>query len=462
MKSIFPLIIFTAAIPVLRGADVPRTDPASPTNPLVLTSEYITLLADALRTNHPAVLAAEARAEAAAQNARAVRTWADPTVRLGALAAREPMRAEDGDLIYGVEQKLPLFGKPAAAREVAKAETEMANANTQYQFQLRRVDFTKHLLQAALTDHLARIAQEDLQWLETLIATLEQRLQAGQASQLELLKAQNEKTRQADRLTTQINHRYHERLAMNIMLGHWDGQPWPEFQLPGVAPIIPHSPELDRLALKFEPKLRLMRQEITRDDANARLTRRQRLPDVSAGIEARNYTGDGSFRQGTLLLGITLPWVNRSSYKAEIARDEARARATRLDVAEYELSVREEIHKLLVMIDAARREAVLLRDQVIPRSQSGMEAIRAAWEAGRGTLADLFEARRMLLDAKSMYFRAVAEQYTAMAQLVLCCGLGDLQAIEPFALPNRNNPAEATSGNPTNAGTTNSGKEPKP
>src|SRR5215212_3855938 len=80
------------------------------TNRIVLSAEYISTLSEGLRTNHPGVTAASARAFAAAQNVHSVRTWEDPTIRLGGMAAREEMRAEDGDIIYGVEQKLPLFG----------------------------------------------------------------------------------------------------------------------------------------------------------------------------------------------------------------------------------------------------------------------------------------------------------------------------------------------------------------
>ena len=51
-------------------------------------------------------------------------------------------------------------------------------------------------------------------------------------------------------------------------------------------------------------------------------------------------------------------------------------------------------------------------------------------------MREVVETRRMLLDARLMYARAVAEQYTMMAELVLCCGLGDFEALEMIgALP---------------------------
>jgi len=281
-----------------------------------------------------------------------------------------------------------------------------------------------------VNDRLFAIGREDLQWLDAVLLTLENRIATGQASQLELLKAQNEKSKRAERLNTDSNNRFHERVAMNIMLGREIGEPWPDFELPPVGPAIPHSPQLERLALKFEPKLRMMRQEIKRAQAAVHLVRRQQLPDVSAGIEARNYTGDGSFRQSVLLLSMNLPWGNRAKYKHDISREEAKSLATEWEARDYELTIQEEIHKLILMIDAGRRNALLFRDQIIPRSRTGLEAIRAAWEAGRGTLNEVLEGRRMLLEAEAMYAQAVADQYTAMAELVLCCGLGDLQALE--------------------------------
>ena len=81
-------------------------------------------------------------------------------------------------------------------------------------------------------------------------------------------------------------------------------------------------------------------------------------------------------------------------------------------------------------IDAARREALLYRDEIIPRSQSALDSARTGWESGRSTFRDVLEARRMLLEGRLMQARAVAEQYQMLSELVLCCGLGDLEALE--------------------------------
>lgn len=115
---------------------------------------------------------------------------------------------------------------------------------------------------------------------------------------------------------------------------------------------------------------------------------------------------------------------------SQVQRDEAKLKAAELDLVDYELSVREEVHQLTVKIDAARREAVLYRDQIIPRSQSALDSARSGWETSRNSFRDVLDARRMLLEGRLMQARAVAEQYQMLSELVLCCGLGDMEALQ--------------------------------
>jgi outer membrane protein TolC len=188
----------------------------------------------------------------------------------------------------------------------------------------------------------------------------------------------------------------------------------------------------------------MLRNDFLQAQAAARLTHRQRLPDVSVGVAARNYTGDGSLRQGMLLLGMNLPWGNAAKYRSDIARDEAKAEAARFEFLDYELTVREQIHKLALAIDVSRREALLYHDQIIPRSDAALASLRASWEAGRAMLSDVLEARRMVLDGQAMYAQAIADQYSSLADLVQFCGLSGIDKLLEVGVP----PAPSTSPQP--------------
>lgn len=411
------------------------------TNTVVLTPALVNQFAEEMRTNHPALAAAAARTNAAAAGIAAVRTWEDPMLKVGAMAAEQMMRAEDGDIAYGAEQKLPLWGKPALARRVARAELEVEIAGGEMQFQQLRSELAKALFRTALAERIVAVDEQDLAYVQTLADAMEANYAVGGVTRFDLLQIQNERAKRLEQLKTARAQLTHERLALNRFLNHDLNFAWPALDLPPVAGPVVYNGRLVQMALKNEPKLRMMRGQIKQAEAMVASTRRMRLPEVSVGAEGRNYSGNGEWRQAGFMVSFNLPLFNRAKYRADIRRDEAKLQTVEAETADYELAVREEVHDLTVKIDVGRREAVLYRDEIIPRSEAALESARSAWEAGRGMFRDVLDARRMLLDARLMFARAVAEQYQMMSELVLCCGLGDLEALQMIgAQPESLNP----------------------
>jgi cobalt-zinc-cadmium efflux system outer membrane protein len=345
-------------------------------------------------------------------------------------SARGPSLAEDGNLLYGVEQKLPLFGKPAAARAVAVAEAQSQSSRANWQFQSLRRDLARALFRAAASERLVEIGRQDLSWLETMVATAEERFRAGAASQVDVLRTQNERSKRFELVRTDTRRRDAERASVNRLLGRDLHEPLPRFELPEVAGAVSYTTQLVTYAVRHESKLSMMQREIRAAEARVESTRRARRPDVAAGLEARQYSGDGGFREGMAFLSLSLPWFNSGRYRSDLARDKAKLDAVQFDAADYEAAVREEVHHLAVQIDAARRDALLYRDEILPRAEQARSVAHNAWLAGPGMFFDVMEARRMVLEAQLMLARAVSEQYQMMSELVLSCGLRDLDALQ--------------------------------
>ncbi len=400
------------------------------TNVIRIMPEFLADLSEELRTNNPAVHAVRWRANAASANARTVRSWDDPMAKIGAMGARTENRADDGDLIYGVEQKLPLFGKPKAARQVADAEAAAESAKVEVQFQNLRRDLAKAVFRAGLADRVVALGYEDIAWLDTLVNSVEARYRNGMASLTELIQTQNERAKRLNQLRTDESTVHHEHVAINRLLNRSSSFHWNRFELPGIASAIPFTGRLLELALKNEPKLRVMERDLKTMEASVDAARRARLPDFSIGAQGRNYTGNGDFRSAELMLSFNLPWGNRDKYDAEIKREQAKKVAVEYDIDNERTALAQEMYQLTFMIDNARREALLYRDELIPRSRMALEAAHSAWHSGNGMLRDVIEARRMLTESQFMYARAVSEQYQAMSELVLCCGVGDLEALQ--------------------------------
>jgi len=397
--------------------------------PQLITPAFISQLAEEMRGKHPALHAAYARTNAANFSIATVRTWDDPMLRGGVMTAEKMMRMDDGDLIYGIEQKLPLFGKPRLARELARSELSVENATTDYQFQALRSELAKALFRTALAERVVAVGEQDLGWLATIVQAGEGKYQSGQAPLMNLLQLQNERTKRTTQLETDRQKLTHERATLNRLLNRGLLSPWPALQLPEAGLKVAYSEALVGFAIRYEPKLRMMQRQIETARAAVAVTRRERLPDVSVGAQSRNYSGTGEFRQAEFMVSFNLPLFNTSKYRAAIKRDEARLKAVEFAAADYTQSLREEIHGLTVKIDAARRESLSYREQIIPRSEQALASAQSMWESGEGATRDLLDARRMLLESRLMHARAMAEHYEMLADLVLCCGLGDFEAL---------------------------------
>lgn len=423
------LLSWSVLVGAVLGAAAADSLPLPPGDLVALTPAVINALADTLATNNPASLAAEARVEAAVANVASVRTWEDPLLVAGGMFADTSMRAEDGDLLYGVEQKLPLFGRPKARRQMAAREATVIQADREAILQRLRSDLAQALFRAAFAQHAEEIGVEDLAWLSRMVKTVEDRYRVGDLPQTYLLRLQNDQARRADQLITDQRRVTQSLALVNRLLNRPVEAPWPRLRLPPVAGEVPYDARVVGLAVANEPRLKVLREQVRQADAAVEVSRRQRHPEVALGAEGRNYTGSGEFRQAVVTVSVSLPWVNAGKYRQDVRREASRRAAAELDVTDQELAVREEVRRLTVDIDAARREALLYRDQISPRSEQALESAQASWMANRAVFLDVMEARRMLIEARLMYARAVSEQYQMLSELVLCCGLGDLEAL---------------------------------
>ncbi|HYE32259.1 MAG TPA: TolC family protein [Methylomirabilota bacterium] len=396
----------------------------------VVDTPFLNALSEEARTNSAALKASESRVEAAREERRAVRTWEDPMIEMGGVLAKKEMRMDEGDIVYGVEQPLPLFGRPKVAKNAADAEITVAESRHEMEFQLLRRDISIAAFKLALAEAEVELAKEEVEWLRLTQRVAEERYANGMGEQVEALRAQTETTRAANMISTATQEREVARATLNRLLNRPADQEWERLELPEVAPEVPYTPAAVRLALQGEPELRLLKAEAEAAAARTHVARKAAKPMVGVALEGRQYSGEGAFREGAVVFKMSVPWVNRDKYKADIRRAQALAEAAEHEARDYEAAVRAEVRMLVTRIDQGRREALLLRDEALPRARQTLTAAEAGWRAGADSLRDVIEARRMLLDIRRGYLRAVTEQYLAMSELVLCCGLGDFEALQ--------------------------------
>jgi cobalt-zinc-cadmium efflux system outer membrane protein len=411
-----------------------QTPAAASTNGVVITTDLIERLMDEAQTNNPGFLAANSRAKSATANVASVRTWEDPTFMVGvSLFSPQGFEAsEQGDLTYGISQKLPLWGNPSLNRHVAEATASVRHAETDFRFRQLRRDVMKQLYATALAEREVQIGEQDLAWLQVTANEIEAKYKTGQAGVADTLQIQNEVAERNDSLRTDQLMLGHEGVSLNRLLNRDFNSHWPSLQLPDVFPVIPYNQALLSIALTNEPEIKVMEEEIKAADAETKLTRRSRLPDVSLGVQGDQYSGDGGFRSGTFTLSFSLPWFNESKYSKDYQREQEAQKAVEEDRDDQVLMVREELHHLTLDIEDQHREALLYRDEITTRAGQMLASRLTDWETGRGTLRDVLDARRMWLDSQLTAAQAIAGEQQDVAELLLWTGLESTESLMPL------------------------------
>ncbi len=425
----FPGLVFTVLAFGLSNALAQEKVEARKELP-ISTALVDSLLTEA-KANNPSILAATARRKAAEINADSVRTWEDPMAMFGGsvYSDRGFKPSEEGNLAYGIEQKLPLWGRPKLAMRAAQSEASVKAAELNVRTAELRHALRKALLRIALAEEMVRIAEEHVASLKATAQTTNIRFQNGQGSVGDTLQIENEVSKGADALRTTRNELAHEQLSLNRLLNRQLTTSWPTFRLPEIAPAIPLSDRLLSLAIENEPKLKVLAEEISQAQANAELTKKTRLPDVSLGVEGRQYSGDGEFRSGMFSLKVSLPWINGDKYRKDYAREKEKENSAIFEREEEILTLKEALHHLSVGIEAARREALLQKGEILPRSEQALRSRLTDWESGKGGFRDVLESRRMLLESEVTLARATQMEHELLSEMLLWTGLTSIEEL---------------------------------
>ncbi len=450
MKPPFSSVTFVIPFAIVAARLAAAGSPSAPA-PVEVTTAFVDGLVAEGRAHNAALRAAEAQTGAAEAAVTAVRTWADPMASVGVWAptARGMKASELGNLVYGIEEQLPLYGRPDLARAVASADAAGARYAAEAESQRLRRDIRVALDGLALAGLEADVAAQDLAWIDATLSEVDHRYRVGRASQVDWLRIQTARAVAGEDLKSRARDFDHASLALNRLLNRDLHASWPRIATPALRPPLPFSGRLVEAARAGEPRLKVMRQESLSAQATADLTRRQRLPDVSLGVETRQYSGDGGFREGMVTLNFSVPWLNRNRYDDEWRRDRLRKRSSELAAEDYEASVQEELHHHVLELEAARSKALLFRDQLIPLTRQTLSSAQAAWEANLGSFQDVLDAHRLLLADQLALAQALIDQDTMLTEVALLAGIPDPD--ELFAL----------GGSPLSSNETTANEDPK-
>lgn len=390
-------------------------------SPTVINPGYLnTLISEAL-SKHPKIEAAEARSQAATQAIHAVRLWQDPELGLGITAARRSMREDDGDIRVVFDQMLPRPNLYDAEKRRATAGQKMQVAERDVSANELALAVAQTTIELALADEALRFQEQEIQWLVTSVRTAQEKSKNPDATSVEPLRLESELAVRSQKWETAKRQRVQMTKTLNLLLSRDPESSWPVLALSDQNARQVSAAELRVELEKNNPRLLALRHQVEATQADTDAAREKRKPVFSMGVETNVYSG-GDFRDAMLMIKMSLPWFNRSAYRADIAQAENLKRAAEGDLSAQTREFYAQLNGLIAEVENSSRLSAAYQTEVVPKSKLAVESIENAWVSSKATLTEVLDARRALLEVRQEQKRAAAAQQAALQSLSAITG----------------------------------------
>ena len=265
---------------------------------------------------------------------------------------------------------------------------------------------------------------EDLEQAKALaddfLAKTKARFDAGTVPEIDVIKAKVDRAQAETGLIAIQRQLATSRSALNRLLGRPLASPLELSDPLAVPPPLPPLDALIDLAAAHRPDLASLAAQRKAASASTKLARSYWLPDFSFGLARNTYQGDSS--TFTTVAGISFPlffWQHQKGQVAEARHYEEELSASSRDL---EAQVALEVRTAFQAADTARRQAIYLRDQLLPEAQRAYDIASKSYSLGGLSALDLLDSKRTLLDAESELADALGAANDSRADLERAIG----------------------------------------
>ena len=393
--------------------------PSAAAEPVVLR------LADVLasvRSQNPALQAAESRARAAAAVPARVRALDDPTFGWEVFNAPESLRIDQAENnILKLTQALPFPGKRALAGQVAEHDAERVRLDGQrLVLDLVRAA-TRAYVDLWLAYELRAIDQRDGTLAARAVRLAADRYAVGAGSQAEALEAEVDRSPLLERAATAALEIDAAQATLNALLSRPAAEPLGVPEAPPAPRLRIDVETLTTRALAVRPEVAAAESAVAGAEDGRRLAARSSLPDFELTV-SRFQNTDAPDGFGAMA-SVTLPFAYPAKYAA--ARDEAAAMlaAATAERRRIDDEVRREVRQAYLRVQAAEIRHDLLRSRHVPQAEQRVRVAESDYTAGTADFATLAARVRAVAETHRAHAQAVADLATARAELDRAVGV---------------------------------------
>ena len=382
-----------------------RADVALPT-PLRV-QDVVTLA----RSRRAEIVAAKARARAAAERPALVSALDDPIVSLSIDHLPFNGMGIDGSVTF--QQNFPLSRVRGHRRRGAEANVRRELAQVEAIERDVELDAVQAFWMLAEARGTAEITVKQKELADQLVKAAMARYSANMGTQSDVMRAQIEVSRlDAEQRATAAEARS-AAVMLNTSLARDPAGAVPDLDLT-VSDAQPAPADSVARASQKRPELRAGRAEIDQAEADVRVMDSMYAPMamVQTGPAYTMDAGSGWM----LMVGITIPlW--RGKLRAGVNEANAMVDMAKADLDAMRRMAEGQARAARELVIAARERYVALRDDIVPRAEQAVAPTLAAYSAGQVPLVSVVEAAQVLWSAQRELVMARAELGLAWARL---------------------------------------------
>ncbi len=418
-------VIGVALIATLVGGRVLAQGRSAQLEPPALSA----LVTEALQ-NNPELRAAAKETEAANQRVRPAGALEDPMLEAGFINLPiQPLRFNREDMtmkMLGLSQKLPYPGKRALREQVAAKEAETLGYGL-HETRNRVVREVKlAYFDLALTDATVRLLKSNRRILEQFMHIAESRYVVGQATQVEVLRAQTQLGRMTEELLRMERERPVTEAELERLLGRRGTGLSIAVESPGLRDAVFELESLQQTALRERPQLLGLQSAIERSAKALDLARKERQPDfdVRFAYGQREKDLSGAPRQDvmSLTVAMNLPLWRADKTEPRIAEAQAmRDQALEIQQAQQN-EVLAKLRQQVAIAEQSRKAVHLYETAILPQARLAVEAALAAYQVSRVDLLMLLDSQMSLYGYEINRAKEMVNFNKALAEIELLTG----------------------------------------
>jgi cobalt-zinc-cadmium efflux system outer membrane protein len=326
---------------------------------------------------------------------------------------REGMDKENRTQTVQITQRIELGGKRSARVDVAERERQVALQDVAVAAAQLRAEVTTAYFEALTAEERLELARASMQVAEKATLAARKRVTAGRISPVEQSRSRVAEAGVRLELAQALSDAGLAKQKLAALWGETDSAQVSLERPGGYATALPPLATL-RQKIEAGPHLGRAHEQVEREEAQVRLERAQRIPDLTVTLGSRRDSQIGG-TQAVVGLSVPLPLFNRNQGNTLTAL--RRADKARSDLDAERLRVTQALSEAYQRAELARQEIASISTEILPLAQTTYDAAVTGFEAGKFSFLDVLDAQRTLLQERTQYLRAVADRYRAVSDL---------------------------------------------